>query len=114
NISQTLFCYYKTRRHKSSKRDWSSDVFSSDLFFSNTMHAGWKGTVHRIAEKMVRKFESIGVDTKSLLVAIGPCISQEKYEVDEQDRNSVVKGKKREQNDKRIITTINNDIINAH
>lgn len=46
-------------------------------------HAGWNGTVNRIAEKMVLKFESIGVDTQSLLVAIGPCISQGKYEVDE-------------------------------
>src|SRR5699024_11508042 len=46
-------------------------------------HNGWKGTVHRIAEKMVRKFESIGVEKNSLLVAIGPCIAQEKYEVDE-------------------------------
>src|SRR5699024_11394707 len=46
-------------------------------------HAGWKVTVHPIEKKMVRKFESIGVETKSLLVAIGPCISQEKYEVDE-------------------------------
>ncbi|MUK89522.1 peptidoglycan editing factor PgeF [Ornithinibacillus sp. L9] len=46
-------------------------------------HAGWKGTVNRIAEKMVNKLQSIGVDVKNLLVAIGPCISQEKYEVND-------------------------------
>lgn len=46
-------------------------------------HAGWKGTIYRIAEKMVREFESLGSSTENLLVAVGPCISQEKYEVDE-------------------------------
>ncbi|MBP1950599.1 peptidoglycan editing factor PgeF [Virgibacillus litoralis] len=46
-------------------------------------HAGWKGTVHGISEKMVDTFKSVGVNTDTLLVTIGPCISQEVYEVDE-------------------------------
>ncbi|HEX6594852.1 MAG TPA: peptidoglycan editing factor PgeF [Bacillota bacterium] len=46
-------------------------------------HAGWKGTVRRIAEKMVQTFSSQGVDPAHLLVTIGPSISQEKYEVDD-------------------------------
>lgn len=46
-------------------------------------HGGWKGTVQGISEKMVDTFKSLGVNTDSLLVAIGPCISQDVYEVDE-------------------------------
>src|SRR5699024_663708 len=47
-------------------------------------HAGWKGTVSRIAEKMVRTLSSKGVDPANLFVVIGPAISQKNYEVDEQ------------------------------
>jgi YfiH family protein len=47
-------------------------------------HAGWKGTVGRIAGKMVKQLETIGVNPHNLCVVIGPCISQEKYEVDQQ------------------------------
>ncbi|WP_106497696.1 peptidoglycan editing factor PgeF [Lentibacillus sp. Marseille-P4043] len=46
-------------------------------------HAGWKGSVQRIAGKMVDKLQATGVDIANLLVAIGPCISQQVYEVDE-------------------------------
>ncbi|OZU90399.1 hypothetical protein CIL03_04430 [Virgibacillus indicus] len=46
-------------------------------------HAGWKGTVNRMAGKMVQKLQNKGVNTADLLVAIGPCISQNFYEVDE-------------------------------
>src|SRR5690625_3273306 len=45
-------------------------------------HAGWKGTVHKIAGKMVGTLKRIGVDPNHLLVVIGPSISQEKYTVD--------------------------------
>lgn len=46
-------------------------------------HAGWKGTVLGIAEKMVQALQEKGVNKDNLLVAIGPCISKEKYEVDQ-------------------------------
>lgn len=46
-------------------------------------HAGWKGTVGRIGEKMVQAFEKEGSDPDDILVAIGPGISQIHYEVDE-------------------------------
>lgn len=45
-------------------------------------HAGWKGTVKRIAEKMVEKLLMAGSKTNDILVVIGPCISQKAYEVD--------------------------------
>ncbi|GAA0612968.1 peptidoglycan editing factor PgeF [Virgibacillus siamensis] len=50
--------------------------------FIGIAHAGWKGTVKRIAEQMIQHFTEAGVNPKDTLVAIGPCISKENYEVD--------------------------------
>ncbi|WP_042223845.1 peptidoglycan editing factor PgeF [Oceanobacillus manasiensis] len=47
-------------------------------------HAGWKGTVHGIAEQMINRFRSLGSTASDILVTIGPCISKTHYEVDEQ------------------------------
>jgi YfiH family protein len=47
-------------------------------------HAGWKGTVARIAEEMIRAFgKTYGSRPERLLVAIGPAIGGCCYEVDE-------------------------------
>ena len=46
-------------------------------------HAGWKGTVGRIAENMVEAFKEKGTRLENLHVAIGPCISKDYYEVDD-------------------------------
>src|SRR5699024_8457813 len=46
-------------------------------------HAGWRGTVSGIGQQMVETLQSLGVSKEDLLVCIGPCISREKYEVDE-------------------------------
>jgi polyphenol oxidase len=55
-------------------------------------HAGWRGTVNRIVEKvvvvMVQKYSS---RQKDLLVGIGPCISQKIYEVGNDVIKKVVK-----------------------
>jgi polyphenol oxidase len=52
-------------------------------------HAGWKGTVGRIAEEMTNKFLELGCNKKDVLVTIGPCISSEYYEVDEYVKNHI-------------------------
>lgn len=50
-----------------------------------TVHAGWKGTVLRIAAKTVQKMiDSFGCTPENLLVGIGPCISQNHFEVGEE------------------------------
>jgi YfiH family protein len=49
------------------------------------IHAGWKGTVARIAEKtVIRMTEHFGSNPKDLLAGIAPCISQERFEVGEE------------------------------
>ncbi|MBM7571746.1 peptidoglycan editing factor PgeF [Aquibacillus albus] len=46
-------------------------------------HAGWRGTVNKMAKEMVDSLVNQGVDVQSLRVTIGPCISQFNYEVDD-------------------------------
>lgn len=60
------------------------------LFFVDTVgkaiglaHAGWRGTVGRIGEEVLRKMTALyGTNPKDVVVAIGPAISQCCYEVD--------------------------------
>ena len=61
------------------------------LFFVDTenraiglAHAGWRGTVGRIGEKVVRKMgECYGTKPENIVAAVGPAISVCCYEVDE-------------------------------
>ncbi len=47
-------------------------------------HSGWRGTVKRIGAKTVYKMvDKFGCDPKDIIVAIGPCICKECYEVDD-------------------------------
>lgn len=46
-------------------------------------HAGWKGTVNRIGEQMIQKFLDVGANPQDINAVIGPCISKEQYEVNE-------------------------------
>lgn len=52
-------------------------------------HAGWKGTVNHMGEKMVDALKAVGVNPEDLLVTIGPCISMNAYEVDENVVNHI-------------------------
>ena len=61
------------------------------LFFVDTVthavglaHAGWRGTVGRIGQKVVEKMTALyGTDPKNIMAAVGPAISVCCYEVDE-------------------------------
>ena len=45
-------------------------------------HAGWRGTVQRIAQHTLRKMtELYGTDPKELKAVVGPCISLKNFEV---------------------------------
>ncbi|MGI6450342.1 MAG: peptidoglycan editing factor PgeF [Desulfitobacteriia bacterium] len=46
-------------------------------------HAGWQGTVHKIAKKMLAVISSAGGRPEDCLAAIGPCIGSCCYEVGE-------------------------------
>lgn len=44
-------------------------------------HAGWKGALGGIAEATIAKMEELGAARKAIVVAIGPLIRQQSYEV---------------------------------
>jgi YfiH family protein len=46
-------------------------------------HAGWKGAVTGVLENTISLMEKMGADRDRIRCAIGPCISQKSYEVDE-------------------------------
>lgn len=70
-------------------------------------HAGWKGTVNGIARKMTERMVEAGSDPRNLLVAIGPSISADFYEVDE----NVMKAVPTEFRDKCAIPRENNRFL---
>lgn len=47
-------------------------------------HAGWKGTLARIAKNTTEAMEELGAERKEIHVAIGPGISGKNYEVSEE------------------------------
>jgi YfiH family protein len=48
------------------------------------VHAGWRSTVKKIAQKAVGKMQDeLGSDPRRIIAAIGPAIGPECYEVDE-------------------------------
>ena len=48
------------------------------------IHAGWKGTLGGIVDKVMDTLEERGVDPAKLKVAFGPSISKKAYEVDQE------------------------------
>jgi len=45
------------------------------------MHAGWKGAYKMIGKKMINCFKKKGSKLTDIIAVIGPCISQENYEI---------------------------------
>ena len=48
------------------------------------IHSGWKGLVQKIIKSTIEKLELNGSNRKNILVAIGPAISLDNYQVDEE------------------------------
>ncbi|HSZ11696.1 MAG TPA: peptidoglycan editing factor PgeF [Rhizomicrobium sp.] len=44
-------------------------------------HAGWKGALHGVLESALAAMEALGAQRNRIAAAIGPCISQENYEI---------------------------------
>ena len=45
------------------------------------IHSGWKGALNGIIENTIKKLNELNSNNKDLIVAIGPCIEKENYEV---------------------------------
>lgn len=46
-------------------------------------HSGWKGAITGVTENTIAAMEALGADRSRIACAIGPCIAQKSYEVDE-------------------------------
>ncbi len=59
-------------------------VFDEDSKVASVVHAGWRGTAKRILKKAVRMIKDLaGIEAGKLIVAFGPGISGESYEIGE-------------------------------
>lgn len=53
-------------------------------------HAGWKGALGGVVEATVAAMERLGASRSRIVAAIGPCIAQPSYEVDEAFRERFI------------------------
>ncbi|MCP3026199.1 peptidoglycan editing factor PgeF [Halobacillus sp. A5] len=57
--------------------------FEPESKWAGIAHAGWKGTVHEIARRMIERLDEQGAERSKIKMVIGPCISRTDYEVDD-------------------------------
>jgi polyphenol oxidase len=46
-------------------------------------HSGWKGSITGVTDNTILAMEALGADRSNIACAIGPCIAQKSYEVDD-------------------------------
>ena len=70
------------------------------------IHAGWKGAFFGIIENTILKLSEMGGDKSKLAVTVGPCISQNNYEVKKDFYSNFISQSK--QNEKFFVKKDNN------
>ena len=66
--------------------------FDPDKNVIAAAHAGWRGTVAKITEKVIHSMQvSFGSDVSAIRVGIGPAISQKNYEIGEEVKAEIDK-----------------------
>lgn len=58
-------------------------MYADDIKAVAAIHAGWRGSAEKIAQKTALKLVELGAQPKNIYSAIGPCIGQCCYEVSE-------------------------------
>ena len=53
-------------------------------------HAGWKGAISGVTDRTIEAMETLGASAQRIVAAVGPCIAQQSYEVDEAFRDRFV------------------------
>ena len=66
-------------------------IFDKKLKMISAIHAGWKGAYKGIINVVVKYFIKKGSESKNLIAAIGPCISQKHYEVQDDFKSKFFK-----------------------
>ena len=70
-------------------------IYDKKLKMISAIHAGWRGAYKGIIQKVVNFMKKNGSESKNLVAAIGPCISQENYEIQNKFKNKFLKQDKR-------------------
>ncbi len=72
-------------------------IYDNKLKIISAIHAGWKGAYKGIIKKVIKFMLKNGSESKNLVAAIGPCISQKSYEIKKDFKNKFLnQGKKNE------------------
>ncbi|NND71177.1 MAG: peptidoglycan editing factor PgeF [Rhodothermales bacterium] len=65
--------------------DCAAVLFADDVNgVIGACHAGWRGAAGGIVGSTIRKMESLGADTATIRAYVGPCISNDHFEVGEE------------------------------
>ena len=80
-------------------------IFDKKLKMISALHAGWKGAFKGIISTVIKYFIKNGSESKNLIAAIGPCISQKNYEVQKDFKSKFLK---QSENNKIFFTNIRN------
>jgi polyphenol oxidase len=70
-------------------------IFDKKRKMIAAIHAGWRGAYKGIIEKVIKFMFSQGCRKEDMIVAIGPCISVESYEVKKQFKDKFIKKDKK-------------------
>ena len=70
-------------------------IYDKKLKIISAIHAGWKGAYKGIIKNVVEQLRKRGSKSKNLIAAIGPCISQKSYEVQNDFKSKFLKQNKK-------------------
>ena len=70
-------------------------IYDKKLKIVSVIHAGWKGAYKGIIKKVIKFLLSKGSESKNLVTAIGPCISQKSYEIGKDFKSKFLKQSKK-------------------
>ena len=56
-------------------------IYDPNKNIIGAIHAGWRGAFKKIITNTIKKLAKLGSERKDLIVCVGPCISQNNYEV---------------------------------
>ena len=72
-------------------------IYDKNHKIISAIHAGWKGAYKGILKKVIKFLLKNGSQSKNLIAAIGPCISQKNYEVKNDFKVKFLKQSKKNQ-----------------
>ena len=81
-------------------------IYEAQKKIVGCIHAGWKGAFAGIIENTILKLSDMGGDKSKLFVTVGPCISQNNYEVKKDFYSNFISQSK--QNEKFFVKKDNN------